>query len=242
MSDSMGTHEGGFGTRPYDGDTRPYGADDHARADDEPLVSIIMPVYNGARFLVESLTSASEQTYPNYEIVVMDDGSTDESAAIVRSFSKVRYFYETNQGIAQARNNAIDRVDGELIAFLDHDDLWAPNGLEVQVKYLLEHPEISLVLANERLFFTHGYSSPFWLNHKLMQSDHLGLVPGTWLLRKSVFEKVGWLNPRFRISDDVDWFMRFLDAGLKYGVVEETVAFQTDAWRKCIISNPNGSR
>jgi glycosyltransferase involved in cell wall biosynthesis len=195
-------------------------------SNDPPMVSIILPVYNGARFLAESLESAVAQTYPHFEIVVMDDGSIDDSAAIAQSFPRVRYWYQENAGIAAARNAAMKHAAGELIAFLDHDDLWAANKLELQVKYLQAHPEVGLVLANERLFFSNGYTSPFWLNHQLMQSDHLGLVPGTWLLRKSVFEQVGPLNPRFRISDDVDWFMRFLDLGFQYGVVEETLLFK----------------
>lgn len=222
MSDSNRTDSGEISQ----GRNNEGGSGTHPEGGDEPMVSVILPVYNGARFLAESLQSVGAQTFPNYEIVVVDDGSTDKSAAIAQSFPKVRYLYETNQGIALARNNAIAQAHGELIAFLDHDDLWAPNKLQEQVDYLRTHPEISLVLANERLFFTDGYSSPFWLKHKLMQSDHLGLVPGTWLLRKRVFEQVGWLNPRFRISDDVDWFMRFLDAGMQYGVVEETLLFK----------------
>lgn len=193
---------------------------------DAPLVSVIMPVYNGAKHLAESLASASAQTYPNFEIVVMDDGSTDESAAIAQTFPRVRYFYQDNVGIAKARNRAVRLSRSELLAFLDHDDLWAPNKLELQVAYLLDHPEVSLVLAHEHLFFSDGFTSPIWLNHKLMKEDHLGLVPGTWLLRKEVFWAVGGLNPRYRISDDVDWFLRFRDAGYKYGVVEETLLFK----------------
>lgn len=193
---------------------------------DSPLVSVILPVYNGAHFLAESLESAVAQTYPQIEIVMMDDGSTDESASIGQAFPRVRYFYQENGGIAAARNAAIALARGELLAFLDHDDLWAPNKIELQVAYLQAHPDVELVLANERLFFTYGYSSPFWLNHKLLQSDHLGLVPGTWLLRHATFEQVGPLSPTFRISDDVDWFMRFLDMGFRYGVVEETLLFK----------------
>ncbi len=192
----------------------------------ELLVSIILPVYNGASFLAEALASAIAQTYPHFEIVVMDDGSTDDSASIAQTFPRVRYFFQTNQGIAAARNHAIAHARGELIAFLDQDDLWATNKLELQVAYLLAHPEISLALAHERLFFTHGYTFEFWLNHKLMQQDHLGLVPGTWLVWKQVFDQVGALNSRFHIADDVDWLMRFLDAGLQYGVVEETLLFK----------------
>lgn len=192
----------------------------------EPLVSVILPVYNGAEFLAESLETAVAQTYRHFEIVVLDDGSTDDSARIAKAFPRVRYFYQQNGGIADARNNAIALARGELLAFLDHDDLWAHNKLELQVAYLRQHPDIALALAHERLFFTHGYTSEFWLNHKLMQNDHLGLVPGTWLLKKEVFYQVGPLNPRFRISDDVEWFMRFLDKGFQYGVVEETLLFK----------------
>lgn len=197
-----------------------------SNANDAPLVSVIMPVYNGAKHLAESLASASAQTYPNFEIVVMDDGSTDESAVIAQTFPRVRYFHQENAGIAAARNRTVRLAEGDLLAFLDHDDLWAPNKIELQVAYLLTHPEVSLVLAHERLFFSDGFTSPIWLNHKLMQEDHLGLVPGTWLLRKEVFWAVGGLDPRFRISDDVDWFLRFRDAGFKYGVVEETLLFK----------------
>ena len=102
---------------------------------DAPLVSVILPVYNGARFLAESLESAVAQTYPQIEIVMMDDGSKDESASIGQAFPRVLYFYQENGGIAAARNAAIALAHGELLAFLDHDDLWAPNKIELQVAY-----------------------------------------------------------------------------------------------------------
>ncbi len=192
----------------------------------EPLVSIIMPVYNGARYLAESLASAEAQTYPHFEIVVINDGSKDASGEIAQTFPRVRYWEQENRGIALARNRAINLARGELLAFLDHDDLWAPTKLELQVAYMQAHPEAALVMCRERLFFSDGFTSPIWLNHRLMRSDHLGLVPGTWLVKKEVFLQVGEMDPRFRISDDVDWFLRFRDRGYEYGVVEETLLFK----------------
>jgi glycosyltransferase involved in cell wall biosynthesis len=191
-----------------------------------PLVSVIMPIYNGERYLAASLASAEAQTYPHFEIVVINDGSTDACGEIAQTFPHVRYWEQENQGIAAARNRAVSLARGELLAFLDDDDLWAPNKLELQVNYLKTHPEVSLVICNERLFFSDGFTSPIWLNHRLMQSDHPGLVPGTWLLKKDIFLAVGELNPRFRISDDVDWFLRFRDAGFQYGIVKETLLFK----------------
>src|SRR5438045_4181238 len=93
---------------------------------DNPLVSVIMPVYNGAAYLAGALASISAQTYPRYELVVVNDGSTDDSAAIVQSFPNVRYVYQENQGIAAARNFGVSFSRGELVAFLDQDDYWAP--------------------------------------------------------------------------------------------------------------------
>lgn len=190
------------------------------------LVSVIMPVYNGEKFLTATLESVVAQTYPQVQVIVVDDGSTDASAAIAKRCSIVRYFYQANQGIAAARNRALEAADGEWIAFLDQDDLWAKEKLEVQVRYLEQHPEHALALSYERLFFQEGFTSPHWLNHKLMHEDHIGLVPGSWLVRKSAFAQVGGLDSSYQIADDVDWFMRFLDAGLSYGVVEETLLFK----------------
>src|SRR5688572_14285424 len=105
-----------------------------------PFVSVIMPVYNGARYLAESLASAEAQTYPHFEIVVINDGSHDASGEIAQNFPHVRYWEQENQGIAAARNRAVSLARGELLAFLDHDDLWAPTKLELQVRYMQEHP------------------------------------------------------------------------------------------------------
>ncbi|MBI4573499.1 MAG: glycosyltransferase family 2 protein, partial [candidate division NC10 bacterium] len=107
-----------------------------------PLVSVILPVYNGERFLAAAIASILAQDYQPIEVIVVDDGSTDGTAAIARSFQGVRYLYQPNQGPAFARNAGIAVARGAFIAFLDADDLMVPTRLSVQAGYLLAHPEI----------------------------------------------------------------------------------------------------
>jgi glycosyltransferase involved in cell wall biosynthesis len=114
-----------------------------------PLVSVVIPTYNQAAMLVEAVESALAQTYPNREVIVVDDGSTDDTAARMAPYTnsgRVRYLVQQNRRQAAARNAGIHEAQGELIAFLDHDDLWAPSKLERQVP-LFEPPEVGLVYS-----------------------------------------------------------------------------------------------
>ena len=114
-----------------------------------PLVSVVVPVYNVAAFLREALHSLVAQDYEPFEVVVIDDGSTDGSGAIARSYPGVRYLRQENQGPAAARNAGIAAARGEIVAFADADDVQLPTRLSVQVGYLIEHPEISATLGRQ---------------------------------------------------------------------------------------------
>ena len=118
---------------------------------DSPLVSIIMPAYNAAQYISESIQSVIDQTYTNWELIVIDDGSTDETAEIVKNCAaketRILYLYQENGKQGKARNFGINKSSGEYIAFLDADDLWVTDKLEIQAKYLLEHPNIDLVFS-----------------------------------------------------------------------------------------------
>ena len=148
----------------------------------QPLVSVIMTLYNGARYIEQALASIVAQTYRPLECIVIDDGSTDEGGAIAQRFS-VRYVYQENRGIARARNRALGLAQGEFVAFLDHDDYWAPQKLELQVRYLQAHPEVDLVLGKEHLFMEEGFVSPRLAEQPFMKADHVSTVPGLWLIR-----------------------------------------------------------
>lgn len=191
-----------------------------------PLISVVMAVYNGAAFLRDALESVRRQTYPHLELVVVDDGSTDESGVIARSFCPAHYVHQANRGIAASRNRGLTLAAGEVVAFLDQDDTWAADKLARQLEYLNDHPDVSIVLAKERLVFAEGYHSSYWANHRLMAEDHVSVVPGAWLVRKRLFAQVGPFDGGFKIADDFDWLMRLLDSGARYGVVEDTLLFK----------------
>jgi glycosyltransferase involved in cell wall biosynthesis len=108
----------------------------------KPLVSIVIPTYNQPAFLLEALDSVFAQTFEDYEIIVVNDGSTDDTAERLKRYgSRIRLITQENQGIGRARNRGMDEASGRYIAFLDHDDLWHPLKLESQVRYMLDHPD-----------------------------------------------------------------------------------------------------
>lgn len=187
------------------------------------LVSAIIPVYNGDRYLAEALESILKQTYQPIEVIAVDDGSTDNSANIARSYKEVRYIYQPNQGVAVARNVGISHARGELIAFLDQDDLWTPNKLSVQVDYLLKHENIGYTLAKMRVFLESGTDRPGWLNKDYLSEDIPAYIVGALVVRKSVLERVGEFNPTYRYGNDSDWFFRAADVGIPMAILPETL-------------------
>jgi len=125
-----------------------------------PEVSITMPVLNGERYIGEAIDRILAQTYPNYQLVVVDDGSSDGTAAIVKSYAdKLELVYVRHEkplGIAPSMNDGVRHSTGDLIAFLDHDDAWLPNFLETQVSYLEQHPDTGMVHSDFQTTDTDG--------------------------------------------------------------------------------------
>lgn len=117
-----------------------------------PVVSVVLPTYNRARFVGEAISSALAQTASSLEVLVVDDGSRDETPAVVQALAgsdaRVRYFRQENQGVSAARNRALDNARGEFIAFLDSDDVWQPWKLDVQLSLLRTHPQVGMTWTN----------------------------------------------------------------------------------------------
>ena len=189
--------------------------------DQQPLVSVIIPVYNGARYLRAALESVFAQTYCSFEVVVVDDGSTDDSGDIAQSFPEVRYMRQENQGVAAARNNAIEAARGEFFAFLDQDDLWTPEKLRVQVSHLLSHPDLGYTLTHQQFFLDPGATLPAWFRKELLASVHTGWVLGTLVVRRTAFEQVGNFATGYSAANDSDWFFRAKAAEVPMAVVPE---------------------
>lgn len=191
----------------------------------KPYVSVIVPVYNGVKFIAEAIESICAQNYHPLEIIIVDDGSTDDTSNIVQSYKNIRYIYQPNQGVAAARNTGIKNSSGELIAFLDADDLWEHNKLNVQVDCLLKHPHIGYTLGRQQNFLELGIDKPFWLRKEHLLNDHVGFLP-TLIIRRRIFDRVGLFNSDYIISSDVEWFSRVKDACIPMMVVPEIVLFR----------------
>src|SRR6266849_561888 len=136
------------------------------------LVSIVMPAYNAEKRIAESIRSVLDQTYPNWELIVVDDGSTDRTADVVRGFvssdSRIKYIFQPNGGQASARNTGVRNSGGDLTAFLDADDLWLPAKLGLQVK-AMEETNADVVSSSGFVFGEEGIE---------VNEDALAIVPG----------------------------------------------------------------
>ena len=167
------------------------------------LVSVVIPVFNGEAFLREAVQSVLDQKYSPVEIIIVDDGSTDGTEDVARSFPEtIRYLHQTNQGPAAARNRGIENAQGSLIAFADADDLWPEGKLELQLTYLIRDPAMEIVMGRIQQMGLSVLAEPVF-------SVNLGSA----VIRKSVFERVGLFDETMRYSEDVDWFMRAREAG-----------------------------
>ena len=191
-----------------------------------PLVSVIVPVYNGESYLGAALESIFAQDYHPFEVIVVDDGSIDESAAIARSYKEVRYIHQPNQGVAVARNVGIAVARGEFIAFLDADDIWTPDKLNVQVNYLTDHPDIQYTCGRVKFFLEPGCSIPPWFRKELFENDHVGRIMDTLVARKSLFEKIGKFDPDLITAEDVDWFARANDNYISTAIIPRVLLYK----------------
>jgi glycosyltransferase involved in cell wall biosynthesis len=182
-----------------------------------PATSVVIPVYNGAAFLGEAIASALGQDLPPLEIIVVDDGSTDETAAVAAGFSGVKYLRQDNAGVATARNTGIAAARGELYALLDADDVWLPEKLRLQTEHLLAHPDEGAVCALYQNFLEPGTPRPAWLSEHQLAEPHAGGL-SNFLARAEAFRRVGAFDPGD--PSDLDWSLRARAAGVTMGIVQ----------------------
>ena len=193
-----------------------------------PLISCIVPVFNGERYVAEALDSILHQTYAPLEIIVADDGSTDGTAAVVARYGdRVRYLREENLGAPAARNLGLIMAQGEFVAFLDADDLWQPEKLERQMVRFQIRPELELCVTHLRNFWI-----PELEEEKERFRDHPlaealpGYVTQTLLARRVVFEKVGPFNADLRVGDPLDWFLRAAEHGTIMELLPDVLVYR----------------
>ena len=189
-----------------------------------PAVSVYMSVYNGERFLRESIESVLAQTFGDFELVVVDDGSTDATPEILRSFRDARLVVLSpgRIGLAAASNYALARCRAPLVARLDADDLMQPNRLERQLNFLSQHPELGGVASyfwwiDEDSAIRGAQDTPLLtreaVERQLAAGGRLGYAHSTLLLRREAVLAVGGYDPRFDFVEDVELCLRLYEAG-----------------------------
>jgi glycosyltransferase involved in cell wall biosynthesis len=192
-----------------------------------PLVSVIIPVYNCEKYLAATLDSVFAQTYCPIEVIVVDDGSTDRSADIVLAYPEVRYFYQSNQGVAVARNMAISAAQGEYIAFLDADDSWKNDKLSVQIPYMVEHPNVGITATHVLNFLEPGTQVPHWFKpDRDLGETEKGYIPSTLVVRKTVFDRVGNFSIDYRAGEDTEWLCRAKDGKVSIVLIPQTLTLR----------------
>lgn len=191
-----------------------------------PLVSVIIPVKNGERFLAVAINSVLEQNYKRYELIVVDGKSTDCTAIIAKSFEGVHYVRQIDEGFGNALNAGIDAAAGEFIAFTSFDDLWVKDKLSLQVSYLMQHPEVQYTITKVRYFLEEGDVVPPGFRRELLASDHSGYMPETLMVRKSLFDRIGNFCSDMKMSADVDWFARAKDLHIPMALVPEVLVYK----------------
>ena len=180
------------------------------------LVSVIIPCYNHAQFLAQAVESVLTQSYSDFEIIVVDDGSTDNTTEVVRRHSPVRYVYQENAGLSSARNTGLRHSRGKFLVFLDADDRLLPHALETGVGCIRERPECAFVSGRCRVIDSKGAILPSPKQLQIEREHYVQLLrggtyiwcPATVLYQRCVFEFVHGFNPKVNPAADYDLYLR----------------------------------
>jgi glycosyltransferase involved in cell wall biosynthesis len=185
-------------------------------------ISVVLPVYNGARTLRDAIASVRAQSIQS-EIIVVNDGSTDESESIARELADV-VVSQPNAGVASARNAGLAQVThSDVVGFIDADEVWLPGKLELQTTLL---SDAGIVLGHTQHQWlddlNHEIKNEVWLTHP---RPHLLWCLGASLVRREVFDAIGSFDVSLRASEDVDFFLRARDAGITMTIHDDVVQY-----------------
>jgi alpha-1,6-rhamnosyltransferase len=186
-----------------------------------PLVSVIMAAFNAEAYIREALESALAQDWTPFEVVVVDDGSQDSTADIVRSFPKIRYVRQENAGPSAARNAAFAHARGELIANFDSDDVLPATRLRLQATFLTEHPGIGAVFGRQEWL-----NAPAWMARDSVYGDVDGIPLSSAMFRRGVLLELGGYDASFTHGEDMDLLIRMREHGIGYHVLPEVVLYR----------------
>ena len=185
-----------------------------------PSLSVVIPAYNGEKYIAEAIESTLEQEYEPLELIVVDDGSTDRTARIAGGYPEVRLVSRKNGGPAAARNTGVAAGSGELLAFHDQDDVMLPGRFDRQIGHMLEHPEDEVTLGSQELLIEDGAPLPDWdrmlapalFEQAGPQETFVGSI--SLVVWRRVFDRIGPFHEGIFGGDDLDWMLRASEAGV----------------------------
>lgn len=181
------------------------------------MISIIIPLYNKELFIERTLNSVLNQTYKDFEIILINDGSTDQSAAIVKKHKDVRikYIEQTNHGVSATRNHGIKLSSGEFISFLDADDIWHPQFLERLYTLSLDYPDYSFFCCAQKNRIIPNLPMGISIIEDHCKYDYI-YCTGCSIIRRSIFEEIGGFREGVQLGEDRDMWLKI---GCKYHTV-----------------------
>ena len=181
-----------------------------------PLISVVIPVYNGERYLAHAIESIVAQSCQSIEVIVVDDGSTDHTKEVLARFGdKVQYLFQQRAGQAAARNVGIKFSKGNFLAFLDADDLWVEGKLDLQLAAFQANPHLDAVLSYVQQFICPQIDQTIGSRIHCPSEKMAGYLPGTMLIKRKAFLLSGGFDPSYRTGEFIDWYVNAKEQGLK---------------------------
>jgi glycosyltransferase involved in cell wall biosynthesis len=191
---------------------------------ENPLITVILPVYNGSKYLKDAIDSVLNQTYPNIEILVINDGSTDDSQKIIDSYSnKLQAYKQENQGVANARNFGISKANGEFISFLDQDDYYPLNRFSLLIASYKDTKQI-ITLGHTHFIFENEKAKLRWPNLPENNTTFIKLL-GSGIFHKSIFIDKGNFIVDLKSGEDIEWFYRLNQHGIEIQQLNDVVLY-----------------
>lgn len=196
-----------------------------------PRVSVVVPVYNAARTLEAAITSVRAQTFRDWEVIIVDDGSTDESLEVAMELRfvdpRVQVVFQPNRGVASARNTGLEVARGAFVAFLDADDTWHPGKLKMHLAFFEARPDVDLSYAQIRFMNTDGTLTAVTSNRAItgltptiLLAENIACTMSNVIVRRSVVQQVGYFNYALKFDEDKEWLFRAFAAGCVFEGVD----------------------
>jgi glycosyltransferase involved in cell wall biosynthesis len=191
------------------------------------LVSVIIPVFNCERYVAAAIESVLKQTTQPEEVVVVDDGSTDDTPRILAALSpRVTFVRQPNCGAATAINRGLEAASGRIFCFLDADDLWLPDKVARQLDWLTSYPNTEAVFGHVQQFFSEDLGPGVIDRWVCPQAPQPGISKITMMIRREAFERIGPFDPALRAIEFLEWYTRAVDQGLRMDMLPEVVALR----------------